>query len=235
MASIAIVVLSSGLPAAAQTPTPGDSAKPDGRPKQIFAHFMGCWPVASGPTVFDYDNQKNLRYDNRDPQMRIGGHIRNWPLVPPGTKLSLHDSCDLEIRRAMRIGLDGFTVDAWAGGQSAKDTLDMMFKVAEDKDYPFALTITPDPNCLQGDSAVGAIKYLLSKHGASPKLARRDGKPLIFGYQSVFMAMGSGGQVYQDRPELKGTWVWGEPFMRCTPEGWNYICLLYTSPSPRDS
>ena len=207
----------------AQNAPPADATISSAHPKKIFAHFMGCWPVASGPMISNYEDQKNLRYDNRNPQMRVGGHIRNWPLVPPGTKLSLHDSCDLEIRRALRIGIDGFTVDAWAGSQSAKDTLDMMFKVAEEKNYPFELTITPDPNCLMGDTAVGAIKYLLSKHGDSPKLARRDGKPLIFGYQSIFVAMGTGGQVYKDRPELQGTWVWGKPFMRSTPAGFNYM------------
>ena len=47
----------------------------------------------------------------------------------------------------MRIGIDGFAVDAWAGGDGARQTLDALFKVAEAKDYPFELTVCLDPTC----------------------------------------------------------------------------------------
>ena len=48
-----------------------------------------------------------------------------------------------------------------------------------------------------------SIQYLLEKHGKSPKLARRDGKPLIFGYQSVLLGIGYGMKL-AERPEWKG-------------------------------
>ena len=52
-----------------------------------------------------------------------------------------------------------------------------MFEVAEEKDYPFEITITLDMDHAE------AIRDLLKHHGNSPKLARRDGKPLIFDWE----------------------------------------------------
>jgi hypothetical protein len=193
-------------------------------PKKIFAHYMACWPAGAGPLACARGEEyKHFRHDSKNPAYRFGAHIRNWDLVPPGTKLTLEESADLEIRRALRIGIDGFTIDAWAGGNDAKATLDALFKVAEAKNYPFEITITPDPNSLQGSSAADAIKYLLEKHGDSPKLARRDGKPLIFGYQSVFVAMQNGEDAYKDHPEVKGTWIWNTPEWRTTAQGFEYM------------
>ena len=155
------------------------------RPKKIFAHYMGCWPVAHGALPYSkLQDAKTLRHDSTNNVMRHGGHVRNWDLVPWGTNLTREQSADLEIRRAMRIGIDGFAVDAWAGGDSARQTLDALFKVAEEKNYSFELTVCIDPTC--GGNIVTTVKELLDKHGDSPKLARRDGKPLIFGYQSAW-------------------------------------------------
>ena len=123
----------------------------------------------------------------------VGGTYRNFDLAPKEC-LKIEEAADLEIRRAMRIGLDGFSFDAWAGGKHAMELFDLMFKICEEKNYPFELTITPDgtcidPNCAElkpysGGGTVKCVKWLLDKHGKSPKLARRDGKPLILGYGS---------------------------------------------------
>lgn len=171
------------------------AAAPPGRPRQIFAHYMGCFPAGTGPTAYYRAMEPQLRHDRRDYVLSLGGRTRNWPLLPPGPKLSAEASADLEIRRAIRIGLDGFSMDAWAGQDGAKATLDALFKVAEEKDYPFQLTICLDPSCHPASKSkdqpeamiedfAKSIKWLLDKHGQSPKLARRDGKPLIFGYSS---------------------------------------------------
>ena len=96
--------------------------------------------------------------------------------------------------------MDGFSFDAWAGGKDALDLLDLMFKICEKKKYPFELTITLDTSCQDpqmegvksytGSAVVKSIKWLLDKHGKSPNLARRDGKPLILGYQSLWTCYG---------------------------------------------
>ncbi|MGD0093527.1 MAG: endo-1,3-alpha-glucanase family glycosylhydrolase [Planctomycetota bacterium] len=194
--------------------------------KKVFAHCVGCWPVGSGALAWSkLQDEPRLRHDrDDDPKrlpdreaetMRRGGHVRNWDLVPYGTKLSPEESADLEIRRALRIGLDGIAVDAWCGGEHGKQTLDALFKAAEAKDYPFEATICIDPTC--GGTIVEDVKYLLEKHGKSPKLARRNGKPLIFGYMSVWPAF-----EYLKR-KMPGKTDAEYARLRASPEGWEIM------------
>lgn len=205
---------------------PAQQAAAPPRPKKVFAHYMGCWPAASGALLWERKEMpKYFNHMSNDRVWRLGGHVRNYDLVPAEMELTLKESADLEIRRAMRIGIDGFAVDAWAGGEQAKATLDALFAVAEEKNYPFELTICPDPMC--GGDLVGSVKELLQKHGNSPKLARRDGKPLIFGYQSWCYGMG---------------WVWSKADpklseeekkaqvdqLRTSPEGWALMGKAFT-------
>lgn len=164
------------------------------RKKQIYAHYMGCFPVATGPTEHIRNNDSpKIRHDSNSYVNIMGGRFLNWDLVPPKTKLTAEKSAELDIKRAIRGGIDGFAIDAWAGGDGARRTMNALFKVAEEQDLPFKITICLDPSCLPKDkkkpgnkiqSFADAIKYLLDKHGKSPNLARRDGKPLIFGYHS---------------------------------------------------
>lgn len=183
--------------APAAAPTPAAT-----RPKQVFAHYMGCWPAGTGALLWQRQNEyQNLRHDGKRADAKgkenayfFGGHVRNFDLVPPDRRLTAEESADMEIRRAMRIGIDGFAIDAWAGDKDARRSIDALFKVAEEKDYPFQITVCIDSTC--GGDIVETTKELLAKHGNSPKLARRDGKPLIFGYMSCWESMkhlGDGG------------------------------------------
>ncbi|MEI6520573.1 MAG: endo-1,3-alpha-glucanase family glycosylhydrolase [bacterium] len=191
------------------------------RPKKVFAHYMGCWPVASGALAYEKrEISKNLKHTSTDKATKLGGHVRNYDLVPPGMELTAEESADLEIKRAMRIGIDGFAVDAWAGGNDAKRSLDAMFKVAEEKDYPFELTVCLDPSC--GGDPVGTVKELLEKHGKSPKFARRDGKPLIFGYLSCCYGMGPLIDKTDDKLSKEERKKAAEKLF-VTPEGWNIM------------
>ena len=164
--------------------------------------------------------QQGRRAQRNSPRQREshgarGGHVRNYDLITYGANLSPAESADLEIRRALRIGIDGFAVDAWAGDNNARNTLDALFKTAEEKNYPFELTICIDPTC--GGNLVASVKELLRKHGKSPKLARRDGKPLVFGYQSVWpcaecLAKKMPGKTDKEFQRL-----------RTSPEGWELM------------
>ena len=176
-------------PDACRTPfvvLPPRAAAPAERPKQVYAHYMGCYPAGTGVTNHHLrEDSKGMLHEAKDPVNTIGGRFRNFPLVPqePGLKdgLTAAESADLEIRRAMRIGLDGFAVDAWAGGNDAIRSFENLINVAAAKDYPFAVTI-----CLDGAEPVATVRWLLEKYGKHPKLARRDGKPLVFDYGSRF-------------------------------------------------
>jgi len=184
---------------------------------------MGCFPVAAGPTAYLRSREHLVRHDSTDPLHAMGGRIRNWPLTPPGFHLTLEQSAELEIRRAMRIGIDGFAVDAWAGRLDAKRVLDAMFRVAERHRWPFKLTICLDPNCRPTYARThkpddlfrdfrDSIRRLLDRHGNSPNLARRDGKPLIFGYHSAALGRAYVGAAGMGDPS--GWHVIGEQYRR---------------------
>ena len=163
-----------------------------GKPERtIYAHYMGNYPAATGRTAHYRSRAHLIRHDAKGHKKSLGGKLRNWPLLPEKTRYSLKKSAELEIKRAMRIGIDGFAVDAWAGANDAKKTLSALFKAAEEMNAPFYLTICLDPNChkpVKPDGLLSAyentLRWFMKKHGKSPKLARRNGKPLIFGYHS---------------------------------------------------
>lgn len=164
--------------------------------RTIYAHYMGCFPAGTQSMNHMRSQSAQVRADNpADFQDMLGGRIRHWPLLPPGVTLSSEESADLEIRRASRMGIDGFAIDAWAGGDGARATLNALFKAAEARYPNFHITICLDRSChpkeYQGKQPEGiiagfsdSIRWLLDQHGKSPNLARRDGKPLIFGYSS---------------------------------------------------
>jgi hypothetical protein len=164
---------------------PPKPARPPERPKKVFAHYMGCYPANTGVTRnARLGAGETLHHDRGDDVSRRGGRFRNFDLVPPEPGLTAEQSADLEIRRAMRIGIDGFAVDAWAGGNDAIRSFETLIKVAAERNYPFEMTI-----CLDS-TGPGDVRSLLDKYGKNPKLARRDGKPLIFTYFSYGQAMG---------------------------------------------
>jgi hypothetical protein len=199
-----------------------DPAAP--REKKIYAHYMGCYPVGAAATAFHRLNDAHkVRHDGKGQHDVYGDRWRNWPLVPDGMKVSLEESADLEIRRALRGGIDGFAMDAFAGGDGAKADLDALFKVAEQKNYPFEITLCLDAGIQDNRGVAACIKYLLDRHGASPKLARREGKPLIFGYLSSFIGFRHGAEVLKQRPEFAGAKLESlsaDPSLRLTEAGW---------------
>ena len=190
-------------------------AKLDERPKKIFAHYMGCFPIGGAGISPGYarSKYKNVRHDSPDFAYAFGDRRRGEPLLPDSVNgLTLEQSADLEVRRAMRAGIDGFAFMAIAGGaNNVFPVMDAMFKVCEEKDYPFEITW-----CLSGlDKSVEAIDYILKKHGNSPKLARRDGKVLMLGYQSIFTACDPAREIFSKRhPEIKKD----SPEERLSPE-----------------
>lgn len=207
-AGVALLVALGGYALAAEPAAP--------RPKTIFAHYMGCCPAGTGPQAHHKGEEaKTLRHDSADRATKRGGHVRNWDLLPPGRRLSAEESADLDIRQALRIGIDGFAVDAWAGNHDARRTLDALFAAAEKHDHPFAITICIDPMC--GGDIVTGTQELLEKHGDSPKLARRDGRPLVFGYQSWIPSLK---HLQASRPGLTPEET---VRLRTSPEGWELM------------
>lgn len=155
---------------------------------------MGCFPaprtgmsyrLAIPPFV--------LRHDSGPRDMQVGGRFKTFPMAPGRESLirmSDLECAHIEIRQAIRAGIDGFAVDAWAGMDDAKRMLAALFQAAEEGDYPFEITLCLDPWTM-GASYKDTVMHLLERHRKSPKLARRDGRPLFFGYQSQGIVAGN--------------------------------------------
>ena len=194
---------------------------------------MPCYPVAAMATAYHRANDAHrIRHDGKGQFDAIGDRWRNWPLVPDGMTLTLAQSGDLEIHRARRGGIDGFLFDAWAGGENGRRYFDAMFEAAEAKDYPFEIGICLDPSCLEGNdkvqAAADAIRNVLEKHGKSPKLARRDGKPLVAGYNSIFVGLGYAERTLGSTPRWQGKKdLWKDPAFRTDPGVWRAYGQAY--------
>lgn len=169
--------------------------------KQIFAHYMASYPVGAKAMAHHYRQQPtDISIENKSMLSQVGGRFTNWSLVPQEWmfgNIDLKQSAELEINRAMRLGLDGFAIDAWASGDMGRQLLELFLTISKEKNLPFYVTLCLDPSChpvktdRYDDSAGGhiggmhdTVRYLLSKYGDHPKLARRDGKPLIFTYST---------------------------------------------------
>ncbi len=184
---------------------------------------MVCYPVGMygiAPVYAIEHEAPKIRHESTSMELAFGGRGRAGALLPDGVqRLTAEQSADLEIRRAMRAGIDGFAFDVLPLPEDrAFAYMDAMFTVAEEKDYPFEITW-----CLDNSAKNPAVvEYILSKHGDSPKLARRDGKVLFFGYNSVFQALhhGDGVRQWAERPEWQGKEVGAYAAFRGTPEGW---------------
>ena len=182
---IAVLVLAAACPAA--------------QPRQIYGHYMGCCPAGHGAIPYWFSKAAQCILDTNDVHAAVGGRYVNWPLMPYNPErldLGMESNAVLEIRRAMRAGLDGFAFDAWAGSEGARKELDAFFAAAEKMGVDFGLTICFDPSChgrARGetmlDRYVDTAEFVL-RHKNSPNLARRDGKPLFFGYYSSGIAYG---------------------------------------------
>lgn len=165
----------------------------DGGETKVYAHYMGCWPISHGNFLPGVDEELKdaLHRGVYKGFSQQGGRFRNFPLVPQDYKADEYEAAKVEIRRAIRAGIDGFAFDAWSGDRSPQ-TLDIFFKAAEDMKVDFGLTICLDPSChvakWLGDGElwekfVVSAKWVL-RHIDSPNLARFNGKPLFFGYYS---------------------------------------------------
>ena len=158
------------------------------RPKEVYAHYMACWPAVSGALPYAMGKMADDLSAEKDYCDLVGGRIVNWPLAPQHRAFTPDECAELEIRRAMRAGLDGFAIDAWAGGDGAKATLERLLAAAERLRAPFKLTICLDPSCHPKDKPTveafaESVRWWLG-HRDSPNFAMRDGLPLIFGYSS---------------------------------------------------
>ena len=161
------------------------------RERKLYAHYMGCWPAACGPLTYQQKQEAKLLKEQKDRWPVVGGEFVNWPLVPQGWTTNAEATAELEIRRAIRAGFDGFAVDAWSGGEGARQVFVKLIEAAERMKVDFGVTVCLDPSCHRTndtqktmyDCFLKTARFALSRRH-SPNFARYRGKPLVFGYYS---------------------------------------------------
>ncbi len=168
--------------------------------RKFFAHYMGCFPATSGWLPVSMTNNVERFRSGVHFEKPGGGGWIDCPLQPWGFSQSAEANADLEIRRAIRAGLDGFAVDAWAGSDSARRIFEVLLRAAEKHEGRFQVTICLDPACHRRLPGVpmwqlfaNSVKDVL-RFKESPAFAKFDGLPLIFTYHSRFI-------VGRDAPE----------------------------------
>ena len=190
----------------------GEKAKE--RPKKIYAHYMACYPVAawpraaSGPTtpiksatMGPASSTPSATVAELAPRARrheIAAGPERRPGDPPGPprrdrrllhrRLGRRRRGEERLRRPVR------------GGRGEGLSL---------RDQHLPRHFVPAGRTRRSRRSVDAIREMLDKHGKSPKLARRDGKPLVAGYNSIFVGLG-----YAERT----------PWATCRPGGARRIC-----------
>ena len=152
----------------------GDAAEANAPEKKMYAHYMGCYPLhlwgKPWPEKIDYRSGKYLD--------ALGGLYYNPPLLPENYSADGVEAAALDIRRAIRAGIDGFAVDVLAGRERAAETVRNLFRAAEKYDLPFEITFCLDIPFRNP----AAVKLTVDEFRNSPKLARRNGKILFLGY-----------------------------------------------------
>lgn len=203
-----------------------------GTPKRTnFAHYMA--PYVAGSSLFDWVMTGISRFQDpasTDLHYAMGaghGGLTNLPLVPQGMVLTAAQSAELEIKRAIRAGFDGFVIDAWAGNEGAKTTVNELIAAAARLGVDFKVTICIDPSChttppdgVMVQTFADSINWLIDNHGDSPHLARRHGKVLIFGYQTFNILKNSPLKSQPSNP----AW-WAE-----ISNAWNQVRALVSEP-----
>ena len=60
--------------------------------KQIFAHYMACWPAGTGAIHHSLGEAHKIRHTGRNLVDAVGGRIVNFPLIPQNRRLTAEES-----------------------------------------------------------------------------------------------------------------------------------------------
>ncbi|MER2562389.1 MAG: endo-1,3-alpha-glucanase family glycosylhydrolase, partial [Myxococcaceae bacterium] len=139
-------------------------------PKKVFAHYFSPFPLSIDnlPVATDYYAVEYLRPTGEfSAHLYCGGYLKDRPLSPPpwpmGTDINL-ENAKIEIRRAIRLGLDGFAYDVLETSPTNIHwiRLDRMLAAAAAVDPGFKIMLIADMTSIapSGSDAVATTELL---------------------------------------------------------------------------
>jgi Glycosyl hydrolase family 71 len=162
-------------------------------PHKVFAHYFAPFPISIDNVAADQDYYAKgyLAPGGESGKWQFcGGYLRDrpTPLAVSPSASWFDDDYDLEIQRAVDIGLDGFTFDILSTSGTMWDRLGLMLAAAERTDPGFRIALMPDMYAtFQGDDAtastsfVDAMASVITAHPASV-FRLDDGRVVIAPY-----------------------------------------------------
>lgn len=118
-------------------------------PHKVFAHYFTPFPLSidNQESAQDYYARHSLSAEGENGKYLLaGGYLRDRPLPQPPRPESNWRALNLqeEIRRAIAIGLDGFSVDLLSDEGEHWDRTKMLLAAAQDVDPGFKILLMPD-------------------------------------------------------------------------------------------
>jgi hypothetical protein len=160
---------------------------------KVFAHYFAPYPLSidNAAPDKDYYARGYLAPDGEAGKWAFcGGLLRDRPLVmTPSTDANWADeNYDTEVRRAIDMGIDGFTFDILGTTGTNWDRLGLLLKAAERVDPTFRVALMPDMySTFTGDAAAATTQFvdsIASTVAAHPKsvYALDDGRIVVAPY-----------------------------------------------------
>ena len=156
--------------------------------KKVFAHYFTQFPISidNKPPDLDYYSREYLNLNGESNKHEsYGGYLRCRPL--PRSPLPGNNWLELdmqeEVRRAVSLGLDGFTCDLLSHQGYHFERVKMLLDAAAEIDPEFKIVLMPDMEAFKDktDKIAGAIKTL----GSYPAAYRlNDGRLVVAPYNA---------------------------------------------------
>jgi len=219
----------------------GDAAAA-GPEKQVFAHYMIGITPNTNAWEKRYQSQSTYEAPFSD---KTGGRYREYVHAPYAYEADKVADAHLEIRRALRAGIDGFSFNYFGDEAKARETIHAFFQAAAEGGYPFTFTLAVDSGIMPdrdaewgvgGPSYMGVVdivRWFCTTFEESPHLARYKGRVPVFTYQGVWLMIdwavyqGSGAFDWTLANDGPDTWWWQDPALRNTEAGWHFMAEAF--------
>lgn len=151
-------------------------------PKKVFAHYFTPYPVSidnKDPSIDYYTTGYLNPAGEGGIHSGYGGYLRQRPLgrgARPETNWEALDM-ELEVRRAIDVGIDGFTVDLLSTTGTHLTRTKRMLDAAHAVDTGFKIVLMPDMEAITDSTALANLIQTLAAYPACYRLS--DGRLVV--------------------------------------------------------